>query len=179
MKASSHTTVDHPPPQSPRRTSDAEARRRDRKASGLSIIELLVTMGLIAVMLGIASPGMPRGAFALWDANQQLLADLRRTRTDALIKGDHFRLSVTSATQYACHRMRLVAGVWVADAVAVRSRTLPAGVTFSAGVGANLEFNTRGLLVTPEAAASLQLFDSHTSATRQITVWPSGQVAPL
>ena len=178
MKASSNQAVDQPSPQPLRRPSDAES-RRPRAANGLSIIELLVTMGLIAVMLGIASPRMPRGAFKLWDANQQLLADLRRTRTDALIKGDHFRLSVTSATQYACHRMRLVAGVWVADAVAVRSRTLPAGVTFSAGVGANLEFNTRGLLVTPEAAASLQLFDSHSSATRQITVWPSGQVAPL
>jgi hypothetical protein len=136
-------------------------------------------MGLIAVMLGVASPGMPRGAFALWDANQQLLADLRRTRTDALTKGDHFRLSVTSATEYAEHRMRLVGGVWVADAVAVRSRTLPSGVTFSAGVGTSFEFNTRGLLVTPEAAASLQLLDAHSYATRQITVWPSGQVAPI
>jgi hypothetical protein len=179
MKASSQKAVDQPPPQSPRRSSDAETRRRHRNVRGLSIIELLVTMGLIAVMLGVASPGMPRGAFALWDANQQLLADLRRTRTDALIKGDHFRLSVTSATEYAEHRMRLVGGVWVADAVAVRSRTLPSGVTFSAGVGTNFEFNTRGLLVTPEAAASLQLLDSHSYATRQITVWPSGQVAPL
>jgi prepilin-type N-terminal cleavage/methylation domain-containing protein len=179
MKTSSRKAIDQPPPQSPKRSSDAEPCDRHRNDRGLSIIELMVTMGLIAVMLGIASPGMPRGAFALWDANQQLLADLRRTRTDALTKGDHFRLSVTSATEYAEHRMRLVGGVWVADAAAVRSRTLPAGVTFSAGEGTSFEFNTRGLLVTPEAAASLQLLDSHSYATRQITVWPSGQVAPL
>jgi hypothetical protein len=136
-------------------------------------------MGLIAIMLGVASPGMPRGAFALWDANQQLIADLRRTRTDALIKGDHFRLAVTSATTYQETRLRLVGTVWTANAIPEKSRTLPAGVTFSAGQGTSFEFNTRGLLVIPEAAASLQLLDTHSHYTRRITVWPSGQVAPL
>jgi prepilin-type N-terminal cleavage/methylation domain-containing protein len=179
MKASSSKAIDQPPAHSLKRPSDAAARSRHRNERGLSIIELMVTMGLIAVMLGIASQGMPRGAFALWDANQQLIADLRRTRTDALIKGDHFRLAVTSATTYEERRLRLVGTVWTANVTPERSRTLPSGVTFSAGVGTSFEFNTRGLLVIPEAAASLQLLDAHTSYHRQITVWPSGQVAPL
>ena len=179
MKTSSRKAIDRPLPHSPKQASDAGACSRQRNERGFSLIELLVTMGLIAVMLGIASPGMPRGAFALWDANQQLIADLRRTRTDALTKGDHFRLAVTSDTTYEETRLRLVGTVWTSDAIPERSRTLPAGVTFSAGVGTSFEFNTRGLLVTPEAAASLQLLDAHSYSTRQITVWPSGQVAPL
>jgi prepilin-type N-terminal cleavage/methylation domain-containing protein len=168
MKAIPRKAIDRSPAQPPKRPRD-----------GFSVIELLVTVGLVAIMLGIASPTMPRGAFALWGANQQLIADLRRTRTDALTKGDHFRLQVTSATEYVQHRLRLVGAVWVPDVAPVRSRRLPAGVTFAAGVGTSFEFNTRGLLVIPEAAASLQLRDAHSSATRQITVWPSGQVAPI
>jgi hypothetical protein len=68
---------------------------------------------------------------------------------------------------------------WVKNVEPKRTRTLPEGVVFSAGVGAQFEFNTRGLLVLPYAAQSLRIHDLATSLERQITVWPSGQVAPI
>jgi len=158
---------------------DAGASPRHRNGRGLTLLELLVTMAVFGIALGIAVPQTPRGAFVLWGADRQLLADLRETRAGALIKGDHFRFDVTGASTYAEYRMRLQGNVWVVSGPPLRGRTLPSGVIFTAGVGTQLEFNTRGLLVTPGAAASLALSDAHTGHTRQITVWPSGQVAVL
>lgn len=138
-----------------------------------------MTVALIGVALGIAMPRAPRGAFAMWRAHAQLIADLRQTRADALTRGDHFLFEVTGANTYAEHRMTWNGTDWVKTVEPVRSRTLPDGVVFSAGEGATFEFNTRGLLVIPDAAESLRIQDTHTGLERQITVWPSGQVAPL
>ncbi len=136
-------------------------------------------MAIFGILLGIAMPRTPQGAFALWGANQQLLADLRQTRADALTHGDHFRLDVTGPNAYSEYRMTLVGNQWLPSGPALRGRTLPSGITFTAGVGTHWEFNTRGLLVTPETAGNLVLVDAHSYATRTITVWPSGQVVSL
>jgi hypothetical protein len=124
-------------------------------------------------------PHSPRGAFALWNANAQLLADIRRTRADALIRGDHFRLDVSGPSDYKEYRLRLVGNEWLPQNPPVRSGTLPPGITFTAGVGKQFEFNTRGLLVDPDAAGTVALHDSNSGHTRHMTVWPSGQVIGL
>jgi prepilin-type N-terminal cleavage/methylation domain-containing protein len=183
MERARSKDVDAPPGQTRGRLSDARSSVRHFRPRGaqrgLTLIECLVTMALVGVVLGIATPTLPRGTYALWGAHQQLLADLRRTRADALTRGDHYRLDVTSANTYAEFRLRLVGTVWVADAEALLNRTLPDGISFTAGIGTTFEFNTRGLLVLPEAAASLELTDTHSEHARAVTVWPSGQVAPL
>jgi prepilin-type N-terminal cleavage/methylation domain-containing protein len=153
-------------------------RKRHGRVRGFTLLELLVTMSLIGIVMGIALPQFPRNAYALWTAQQQLLADLRVARADALTKGDHFRFDITGASTYLEYRMRLVGGVWVINGPPVRSRTLPPGVTFTSGVGSHFEFNTRGLMLNPGAATTLRLTDV-SSHTRQVTVWPSGQVMPL
>jgi len=165
-----------------RRVGDAEASlrpfRTHKNERGLTLMELIASMAIFAVVLGIAIPQMPPSAFALWGAQTQVLADLRRTRADALTKGDHFRLQVDDATHYSEVRMTFAAGVWTPNAAPEVSRALPSGVSFTAGVGANFEFNTRGLMVNPSAAQTLNLADTH-GHYHDITVWPSGQVAPL
>lgn len=159
-------------------------RERHGNARGMSLIEMLVAMAVFLVALGIAVPRAQNGAFALWNAEQQVLGDLRYTRAEALTKGDHFLFRVNDDHTYAIHRMkRNAAGVWVQQDPPIKTRLLPTGTIFTAGfaagVGANFEFNTRGLLVLPGAAQSLRIYDNHTLLTRQITVWPSGQVAPI
>jgi prepilin-type N-terminal cleavage/methylation domain-containing protein len=151
---------------------------RHRNATGLTLLELLVAMSLFGIMLGVTVTHMPRTPFALWGAEEQLVADLRNTRGDALERGDHFRLDVTGPTAYAEYRLALAGGAWTPSGDPVRSRTLPDGVTFTAGVGARFEFNTRGLLTTPVGIA-LELSDAHSGFTRRTTVWPSGQVMPV
>jgi prepilin-type N-terminal cleavage/methylation domain-containing protein len=153
--------------------------RRYNLGSGFSLLELLVAMAIFSILLGVAMPRASSNTFVLWTANQQLLADLRRTRTDALTRGDHFRLDVTGANAYAEYRMRLVGTEWLPQEPPVRSRILPVGVTFESGVGAQFEFNTRGLLADADAAGTLALHDAHNGFYRTVSVWPSGQVAPL
>jgi prepilin-type N-terminal cleavage/methylation domain-containing protein len=154
----------------------APSKKRFENVRGFTLLELLVTMALLTITIGIAMPGSSRRGLALWNANEQLLSDLRRTRADALIRGDHFRLSILSASTYEERRLKLVGTEWLPEGAPIRSRTLPDGITFSAGVGKHLEFNTRGLLVDPDSAGTLVLGDSGTGKSRETTVWPSGQV---
>ena len=138
-----------------------------------------MTLALVGIIVGIASPRASRSGFNMWQAQAQIVGDLRQTRADALSGGDHFVLEVVNATTYREHRMSWNGTAWVKNVVAKRLRTLPDGVVFSAGVGASFEFNTRGLLVLPDAAQSLRVHNAETGNERQITVWPSGQVAPI
>lgn len=155
----------------------AGAARGERiRTRGFTVLELIVTVALMSIMTAIAMPRAPHSSLTLWGANEQLLADLRRSRADALTRGDHFVLEVTGASSYQERRMRLVGTEWLPQDPPVRLRNLPSGITFTAGVGMRFEFNTRGLLVIPDAAGSLQLHDTRSGHNRGVTVWPSGQV---
>jgi prepilin-type N-terminal cleavage/methylation domain-containing protein len=159
-------------------SSSGTRTRRSRKR-GFTLMEILVTTAIIGVMLAIGANKMRRRPFSLQQANQQLMSDLRATRSDALTKGDHFRLEVLTSTTYREYRLKLNNGIWTPSGSPVRQRTLPPGITMTEGVGKNFEFNTRGLLILPGQAASITLTEQYTSKTKRLTVWPSGQVAPL
>jgi len=155
--------------------------RRHDADDGFTLIELVVSFALFAVVVGIAVPHLRGRNYDLWGAHAQLMADLRQARADAITRGDHFAVVVTEASGYEVRRLRDDDGngVWVPDATPFHRRTLPDHVRFVAGLYSNLEYNTRGLMVIPDAADALVLQDEHSGATKTVTVWPSGQVAPV
>jgi prepilin-type N-terminal cleavage/methylation domain-containing protein len=158
-------------------TATVQDRSATRARSGLTVLELLVTTAVLGVALAIAAPGAGAKRFSLWNAQAQLLADLRHTRADALTRGDHFRLVVTGPSSYEAERLQLVGTDWVPVAT-VRSRTLPSGLTLASSGVAAFEFDTRGLLVDAAGTTTLTLQDEE-GQTRRLAVWPSGQVTPL
>jgi len=160
------------------RVGDGRASAPDKHRRAFTIVELMATVALIGIVLGIAAFRFQPGPYALWSAQQQLLGDLRLTRSDALTKGDHFRFDITTANTYVEYRMQLVGPTWTPTVPPVRTRTLPTSVTFTSGVGNRFEFDTRGLMLNPGAATVLNLVDANTGHTRAVTVWPSGQVMP-
>lgn len=184
MKRRRNEAMAGPPRRSPRRARDV--RMSDRhgsehgRRSGFTLIELVVTVATLAIVAAVAIPHIPNRNFGLWNGHSQVIADLRRARMDSLVKGDHFRVTIDNASQYTVVRLTDDDrdGVWTPDGDTERIRTLPDNVTFTQGVSESFEFNTRGLMVLPDAAAPVELTDSNTHATRWITVWPSGQVAP-
>lgn len=153
--------------------------RAYKRERGMTVIELLVALAIFGVLAGIALPQFRPGAFNLQTAQNQLLADMRRTRDDALTRGDHYRLDIISVSQYAEYHLTVAGGVWTVSGGALFTRNLPTGITLAAAaVGRSFEFNTRGLMLNPGAATTLTITDSPNSHTRSVTVWPSGQVVP-
>ena len=166
----------------PWRTRDALATtrgvRRSNPVHGFTLVELCVAMGLLAIIVGTALAAFPRTPYAVWTAQAELVAELRRARNDALTKGDHFRVVLTSATTWETHRLNLVGGVWVPTGAPIRQGTLPSGAAMTSGVGGQFEYTTRGLMLAPGAATTIVVEDEDSLLQRSVTVWPSGQVAP-
>ncbi len=145
---------------------------------GFTVIELLIAMMLFAVMVGSALAAFPRRPYAVWTAQADVVAELRRARNDALTRGDHFRVTVTGPSTWETTRLTLVGGVWVPEPSPVRAGTLPTGIQFMSGIGRQFEFTTRGLMLSPGAATTLVIEDVDTSKARSVVVYPSGQVTP-
>jgi hypothetical protein len=166
----------------PWRTRDARATPNStspsKRVRAFTLVELCVAMGLFAIMVGTAMAAFPRTPYAVWTAQAELVAELRRARNDALTKGDHFKVILTGPTTYATYRMSLVAGAWVQNPSPVRSGTLPLGAAMTSGVGGAFEYTTRGLMLAPGAATTIIIEDEDNAHQRRVTVWPSGQVAP-
>ncbi len=152
---------------------------------GMSMIELLVTMGLVSIMGVIAIPALNSGVLNLSVSQQNLVADIRMARANATTRGAHFKVSLFSES-YTIERLQDGDddGVWEPDgAFSAQTVELPSGVTlsFPDNSETEVEFTTRGLLEdlpdgTPASIVTIEINDSIHGETKTVEVWPSGQV---
>jgi prepilin-type N-terminal cleavage/methylation domain-containing protein len=184
MKRRRNEAIDGPAQRSPRRARDVRVADRhgseQHSKAGFTLIELVVGVATLAIAAAVASPHLPDRDYGLWSSHAQLIADLRKARADALVKGDHYLVTLTVNQTYEIVRLKDDDwdGEWTPDGSTLRTRSLSDHVTFTSSTDEEFEFNTRGLMVIPEAAAPITMRDDRTGKERTVTVWPSGQIAP-
>lgn len=143
--------------------------------AGFTILELLVTMGILAILFATAATFIRPSIYDLDTATKELVGNLRVSRGHAVSRGAHYRIAVSSASAYGVERLKEAGGAWIVDETEARLVTLPPAIQLATGVGATIEINSRGLLVQPADLLLLTLSDASNGQTRVIEVWPSGQ----
>lgn len=101
---------------------------KERRLQGFSIVELLITLVIVGILIGIASWGLAslRKREAVDSSVFTLQQDINRIRVEATKDGDSHRLMVVSPTQYALDRQ--LSDTWVM----LSTKTLSKGVSFVA-----------------------------------------------
>ncbi len=155
-----------------------------RSQVGSTLVELMVTVGIVTGVLGVGVLSLDRGYMNLPMAQQGLVNDLRRARMEATLKGAHYRFE-TASSHYVITRLSDSDGdgVWeVNQEFNPKTIDLPAGfsVAVSAGGASSFaEFDGRGLLV-PEDDGSVSIvtvtITGGSGKSGAVKIWPSGQV---
>jgi Tfp pilus assembly protein FimT len=148
------------------------------------MLEVLVTVALIAVMGALALPNLNQSAMNLPTTTQTLVGDLRMTRANATSRGARYRVTLASDS-YSIQRLQDDDGdgVWEPDSAwPAENVDLPRWISLSVNEGDGvIEFNTRGLVEPPNAedppeVEKITLSDSRDEGTKKVEVYPSGQV---
>ena len=147
---------------------------------GLTVIEMIVTLGIIGILTGVAVSSFGSKTLALSSATEDLLGALRVARANATGRGVHFRVTV-NANSYSIQRLQDPDedGNWTPDGAA-QQVDLPNPAYIGTGAGTAIEFDTRGLLVPPPAGViTIQIVNPDNGGTKEIQVWPSGQIGQI
>jgi len=120
----------------------AQNRRRSR---GYTLIESLITIGIMAIVLGIGVPRLSRlrSPYIMSGATRQIAAHLQAARQRAIARNVSYRLNFNpSAKTYTIERQ--VGANWVVDGATFN---LPAGASLGTITPGNqIAFDTRGML---------------------------------
>lgn len=152
-----------------------------RRDAGHTLIETLVTLGILGVMVASGLPKWDPRRQDINTARQMVLGDYRYARARAITTGVHFSVKITNSQQYQVQRhVQNADGSWSVAGV-VRTVNLPSNLVIGSFPD-TLEFNTRGLMITlPPSGPASQLYvnlvdQAGTAKAHQFSVWPSGQI---
>lgn len=154
-------------------------------ARGFSLIELLVTLGLVGVMSAVAIPSLTtsNSRTRLYTATELIQVQLRSARVAAITRNRPVRVAFNCPVAGAV-RMLTVTGNAVVDDAANRCTTnqpndgaavyLPAKVTL--GTIPRLEFSGRGIVTAQGAAVPISFTLSYGYDTRTVVVTAIGRI---
>lgn len=155
-----------------------------RSQVGSSLVELMVTVGIVTGIMGVGVLSLDRGYMNLPMAQEALVNDLRRARMQATLKGAHFRFE-TASSHYVITRLSDSDGdgEWEENQeFPPKTIDLPPGFSVAVSAGGSssfAEFDGRGLLV-PEDDGSLSVvtvtITGEAGKSGAVQIWPSGQV---
>lgn len=147
---------------------------RLRKPSGLSLLEVSVVLGIIALALALLLPRLNVRPNHFTADLDEFKANLEVTRMLARSRTGQYRLRVATASQYVIERGTLVGATWTFPTVE-RTVTLRTGVAFAAGsVGLTATFDSRSWLTT--ADTTFTMLDAGRGWSRQVLVRSTGMV---
>ena len=163
-------------PQVDLRASMTARGQRLRSRAGYSLIEMLTSVAILGVLVLAGLPHLDTRRGDIQTVTKQVVADYRWARVRSITSGVHFAFKWNGESTYQIERMKQnPAGLWVTDTV-VKQVALPSSITHS-GTPDFIEFNTRGIMISSQAAVSQTLSDSRYSAASQVVIWPSGQTS--
>lgn len=144
---------------------------------GHTLIEVLVTLGLVGIAAAVALPRFDARRLRIDAAQRLVIANLRLARASAITTSVHFAVEFAAAAQIQVERMsKDSAGRWQVDPASVQTIPLPASTHFAAGVlGNRIEFNSRGMAVNLTAPQQVAIVDDF-GVSKSLQAWPSGQV---
>lgn len=152
--------------------------RRVLGNQGTTLFELMTVVTIVGLSTGVAVSRINAGTRSIDSTSQELVANLRVCRMQAIASGYHCRVNIDSTGTYEVERMLPPAtpgGSWTADPSQTRAITLPSAVRF--GASGTYEFDTRGAVVGRSSVATISLTDGGQGRTASVAVWPSGQIA--
>ena len=145
---------------------------------GYTLIELTVSLSVIAILAAIAIPEWRASTMNILVARRMVLANLRLGRSNAITKSVHYQVSFDAShvVLSAMYQSPAGSGNWVVSTTNVQTSPLPAGTQVSqAAQSTVVEFNTRGMVVNATTMKQISLTDSFNN-TKSLQVWPSGQM---
>lgn len=151
-----------------------------RNNSGMTIIELMVVIGILAILAGIAIPG-----FIGWLPNYRLRsasddvqstlqnAKLRAIRENAIVRVN-FDFGNDTYVAFIDNGANADNGIQEADEVMIKNGQMPAGIDLQdAGLGGAVRFTRRGF---PDVSGDITIDNGNRTQTVNLTLGGSSSI---
>ena len=158
-----------------------------RSERGYSMVELLITLGLIGVVSAISVPVFieSNARSALWSGSEQIGASVRSARLKAISQNTAHRVTFNCPAANELRILVMTGDPAVDDDAGRCSQTvdgdsgtiqLPIGVAYDVDAATSLQVTGRGIFTANGGAIPLTITVTHGAATRTLTVSGTGQI---